>query len=76
METYPDRESAAAAETKAIVMEGPEHNLYRSQGKTPLHSFRISDDEWKAGQAAAKRRGENFSEELRKMVRRYINRKD
>lgn len=44
--------------------------------KTPLHSFRITDEEWKAGQAAAARRGENFSEELRKMVRRYTARKD
>lgn len=47
-----------------------------NQPKTPLHSFRISDEEWKAAQAAAARRGENFSEELRKMVRRYAKRKD
>jgi len=42
-----------------------------NQPKTPLHSFRISDDEWKAAQQTAALRGENFSEELRKMVRRY-----
>lgn len=42
-----------------------------NQPKTPLHSFRISDAEWKAAQATAAARGENFSEELRKMVRRY-----
>lgn len=47
-----------------------------NQPKTPLHSFRIPDDDWKAGQEAAKRRGENFSEELRKMVKRYTSRKD
>lgn len=48
--------------------------LVPNQPKTPLHSFRISDDEWKAGHDAAARRGENFSEELRKMVRRYAKR--
>jgi hypothetical protein len=47
-----------------------------NQPKTPLHSFRISDEEWKAGQEAAARRGENFSEELRKMVRRYAKKPD
>ena len=44
--------------------------------KTPLHSFRISDEDWQAAQEAAARRGENFSEELRKMVRRYTRRRD
>lgn len=39
--------------------------------KTPLHSFRCPDDDWKAAQVKAEERGENWSEELRKFVRRY-----
>lgn len=43
--------------------------------KTPLHSFRCPDELWKAAQAKAEERGENWSEELRKMVERYGKRK-
>jgi len=45
-----------------------------NQPKTPMRSFRCGD-EWDAAQAAAKARGENFSEELRKFVRRYANKR-
>lgn len=51
-------------------------NPVPNKPKTPLHSFRISDEDWQAAQEAAARRGENFSEELRKMVRRYTRRRD
>jgi hypothetical protein len=43
--------------------------------KTPLHSFRCPDDLWEAAKAKAEARGENWSEELRKMVERYVKRK-
>lgn len=43
--------------------------------KTPLHSFRCPDELWKAAQAKAEERGDNWSEELRKMVERYVKRK-
>lgn len=43
--------------------------------KTPLHSFRCPDELWKAAQEKAEQRGENWSEELRKMVERYVKKK-
>lgn len=43
--------------------------------KTPLHSFRVSDEAWKAAQAHAAELGENFSEELRKFVVAYAKKK-
>lgn len=43
--------------------------------KTPLHSFRCPDELWKAAQAKAAERDENWSEELRKMVERYVKRR-
>lgn len=43
--------------------------------KTPLHSFRCPDELWEAAKAKAEERGENWSEELRKMVERYVKRK-
>lgn len=43
--------------------------------KTPLHSFRCPDDLWEAAKAKAEERGENLSEELRKMVERYVKRR-
>lgn len=43
--------------------------------KTPLHSFRCPDELWDAAKAKAEERGENWSEELRKMVERYVKRK-
>lgn len=43
--------------------------------KTPLHSFRCPDELWDAAKAKAEERGDNWSEELRKMVERYVKRK-
>lgn len=43
--------------------------------KTPLHSFRCPDELWDAAKAKAEERGDNLSEELRKMVERYVKRK-
>lgn len=46
-----------------------------NQPKTPLHSFRCPDDLWDAAKAKAEERGEVWSEELRKMVERYVKRR-
>jgi hypothetical protein len=39
-----------------------------------MHCFPVPDEDWVAGMAATAARGENFSEELRKAVRRIAKR--
>lgn len=60
----------------ATVQDVPtEPTESKPSNKTPLHSFRCPDDLWFAAKAKAEERGENWSEELRKMVERYTKRK-
>lgn len=45
-----------------------------NQPKTPLKSFRIPEDLYRAAQAAAAERGENLSEVIRAALDRYVKR--
>lgn len=46
-----------------------------NQPKTPLKSFRIPDDLYRAAQAKATERGETVSEIVRAALERYVKRK-
>lgn len=43
-----------------------------NQPKTPIRTVRIADDLWRAAQAAARRRGENVSDVIRRALETYI----
>lgn len=45
-----------------------------NQPKTPMHSFRCSDELWEAAKATAERRGETVADVLRKALDRYVKR--
>lgn len=75
VEHFPTREDARAAEQAAIDAEAPLHNSIRSVGKTPLRSFRIPDDVYRAAQEKAAERGESVSDVVRKALERYVKRK-
>jgi len=47
-----------------------------NQPKTPLRSFRIPDDVYKAAQAKAAERGETVSSVVVDSLKRYAKRKD
>jgi hypothetical protein len=46
----------------------------RGDGKTPLHSFRVSDDLWAKAKAKAAEKGEPLSGVLVKFLERYVRR--
>lgn len=46
-----------------------------NQPKTPLRSFRIPDDVYKAAQAKAAARGESVSDVVRSALEKYVKRK-
>lgn len=46
-----------------------------NQPKTPLRSFRIPDEVYKAAQAKAAERGESVSDVVRRALERYVKRK-
>jgi hypothetical protein len=65
------REAAAAAVdvmTPATVTRVP------NQPKTPMRSFRIPDDVYRAAQAKAAAKGETVSDVIRKALERYVKR--
>jgi negative regulator of replication initiation len=39
--------------------------------KTPLHAFRVDDDQWRAAQERAKELGETVSDVLRRALAEY-----
>lgn len=45
-----------------------------NQPKTPMHSFRCSDELWDAAKATAEKRGETVADVLRKALDRYVKR--
>lgn len=45
-----------------------------NQPKTPLRSFRIPDETYKAAQAKAAEKGESVSDVVRKALERYVKR--
>lgn len=45
-----------------------------NQPKTPLRSFRIPDDTYRAAQAKAAEKGESVSDVVRKALERYVKR--
>ncbi len=45
-----------------------------NQPKTPLRSFRIPDEVYKAAQAKAATRGESVSDVVRRALERYVRR--
>lgn len=61
--------------TTNLVMTPATVQRVPNKPKTPMHSFRISDEDWEAAKAKAAERGENWSEELRKFARRYAKSK-
>ena len=40
--------------------------------KTPLHSFRVSDELWEAAKKRAEERGETLADALRAFLKRYV----
>lgn len=42
-----------------------------NQPKTPLHSFRVSDELWEAAKKRAEERGETLADALRAFLKRY-----
>ena len=69
------QQTRRAREWRRFVMTTDKMGNVPNNPKTPLHSFRVSDEAWKAAQENAARLGENFSEELRKFVDRYAKKK-
>jgi predicted HicB family RNase H-like nuclease len=42
--------------------------------RIPHRTIRVPEDEWRAAQEAARRRGESLSEVIRASLRRYVKR--
>jgi len=76
VEHYEDRDSVLLAETAAIVLEGPAHNAMRSVGQTPIKSFRIPEDVYRAARAKAAGRGDTLTAVVVEALKRYAKRKD
>lgn len=45
-----------------------------NQPKTPMHSFRVDDDLWRAAQAAAEVNGETVTDVLKRSLQSYVRR--
>lgn len=45
-----------------------------NQPKTPMHSFRCSDELWEAAKVTAAKREETVADVLRKALERYVKR--
>jgi hypothetical protein len=43
-----------------------------NQPRTPLHSFRVSDEIWEAAKECARQRGETLADVLRRALEQYL----
>lgn len=56
-------------------MTGPTIKPVPNKPKTPLHSFRVDDDLWRAAQEKARAEDSNLGVVLRAFLKRYVSKK-
>lgn len=71
------RSGCRRLQVRRVMTVGTPGTLKRvpNQPKTPLKSFRIPEDLYRAAQAKAEERGESVSDVVRAALERYVKRK-
>lgn len=72
VEHFDSRAEARRAEQAAMDDGRPARNRVRSVGKTPLRSFRMSDDIYRPAQEQAAMNGETMTDVVRRALEDYV----